>query len=214
MRTTNLPTTTDDRFAWFQESQDIREVTEDLCRRLDRRQSHALTTRGHMSTDDIDKAIAHASTAVGQVAIRQRQREAIRATSARFTRKFDEAVWRAIHDDGETVESLSEQLVIPRRTIDNALRSHNCAPNRDQLKDKEAPNDEHLNLLDATHWRDQSHDHMAEIVRNIEASAKDLRDMVDDLETIDNTQETIDRLDHARILLRQAIGELDISPQQ
>lgn len=214
MATTNLPITTDDRFAWFQESQDIREVTEDLCRHLDRRQSHALTARGHMSTDDIDKAIAHASTAVGQVAIRQRQREAIRATSARFTRKFDEAVWRAIHDEDETVESLSKQLGIPRRTIDNALRSRGCAPNRDQLKDKEAPNDEHLNLLDTTHWHSQSHDHMAEIVHNIEASAKDLRDMVDDLETLDDTQETIDRLNHARILLRQAIGELDVPPQQ
>ena len=213
MATTNLPITTDDRFAWFQESQDIREVTEDLCRQLDRRQSHALTARGHMSTDDIDKAITHASTAVGQVAIRQRQREAIRATSARFTRKFDEAVWRAIHDEGETVESLSEQLGIPRRTIDNALRSHDCAPNRDQLKDEESGN-EHLNLLDTTHWRSQSHDHITEIVHNIEASAKDLRDMVDDLETIDEAQETIDRLDHARILLRQAIGEIDISPQQ
>lgn len=212
MNTTNLPTTTDDRFAWFQESQDIREVTEDLCRRLDRRQSHALTARGHISTDDIDKAIAHASTAVGQVAIRQRQREAIRASSARFTRKFDEAVWRAIHDKGETVESLSEQLGIPRRTIDNALRSHNCAPNRDRW-DEEA-SDKHLNLLDATHWREQSYDHMAEIVHNIEASAKDLRDMADDLETLDDTQETIDRLNHARILLRQAIGKLDISPQQ
>lgn len=214
MNTTNLPTTTDDRFAWFQESQDIREVAEDLCRRLDRRQSHALTTRGHMSTDDIDKVIAHASTAVGQVAIRQRQREAIRATSARFTRKFDEAVWRAIHDEGETVKSLSEQLGISRRTIDNALRSQDCAPNRDQPRDEEAPNDEHLNLLDTTHWRSQSHDHMAEIVHNIEASAKDLRDMVDNLETLDDAQETIDRLNHARILLRQAIGELDVSPQQ
>lgn len=181
---------------------------------LDRRQSHALTAREHMSTDDIDKAIAHASTAVGQVAIRQRQREAIRATSARFTRKFDEAVWRAIHDEGETVESLSEQLDIPRRTIDNALRSHDCAPSRDQPKDEETPGDEHLNLLDTTHWRNQSHNHITEIVHNIEASAKDLRDMVDDLETLDDAQETIDRLDHARILLRQAIGELDISPQQ
>ena len=167
-----------------------------------------------MPTDDIDKAIAHASTAVGQVAIRQRQREAIRATSARFTRKFDEAVWRAIHDEGETVESLSEQLDIPRRTIDNALRSHDCTPNRDQQEDEETPNDEHLNLLDTTHWRNQSHNHITEIVHNIEASAKDLRDMVDDLETLDDAQETIDRLDHARILLRQAIGELDISPQQ
>lgn len=181
---------------------------------LDRRQSHALTAREHMSTDDIDKAIAHASTAVGQVAIRQRQREAIRATSARFTRKFDEAVWRAIHDEGETVESLSEQLDIPRRTIDNALRSHDCAPNRDQQEDEEAPNDEHLNLLDATHWRSQSHNHMAEIVHNLEASAKDIRDMIDNLDTVDEAQETIDRLDHARILLRQAIAELETPPQR
>lgn len=72
----------------------------------------------------------------------------------------------------------------------------------------------HLNLLDTTHWRDQSHDHMAEIVHNIEASAKDIRDMIDNLDTVDEAQETIDRLEHARILLRQAIAELETPPQR
>lgn len=236
MRTTNPPRTTDGLFAWFRESQDICEVTEDLCRHLDERQSSALAAaRSHMTDEDIDEAAARsrtrAHTAVEQVAMRQRQREAIRATSARFTRKFDEAIWHAIHDEGETVESLSEQLGIPRRTIVNSLRSHEGHHEGHDDEDVHDQSDEdnattgsanttgnntdvRLNLLSVVHWRNQSRDHTAEIVCNLKAAANDLRDMVAGLETIDGTQETIDRLDHARGLLRQVIAELDASPER